>query len=75
MDHQQIAYRFKSTPKSKISNEMTQYDLFEVEYSNFLKCWESTTTSEKHTTLRSEKMVDHSIKILPDDADQIRLFH
>jgi hypothetical protein len=50
MDHQQIAYRFKSIPKSKISNEMTQYDLFEVEYSNFLKCWESTTTSEKHTT-------------------------
>lgn len=28
---------------------MTQDDLFEVEYSNFLKCWESAATSVIHT--------------------------
>ncbi len=51
-EQQQVAYRFRSTPKSKKSNEMTQNDLYELEYSNFLKCWESTGTSEKLTIIR-----------------------
>ena len=55
MDHQHIAYRFRSPPKSKKNSEMIRYDLFEVEYSNFLKCWESATTSGNYTTLRDRK--------------------
>ena len=53
--HQQIAYRFRSGPKIKKNSEMTRYDLFEVEYSNFLKYWESATTSGNYTTLRHLK--------------------
>ena len=45
MHHQQIAYKFRSDPKSKKSNEMTQDDLFDVEYSNFLKWWKSAATN------------------------------
>ena len=49
MDHQQIVYKFRSTSKSKKIDERTKYDLLELEYSNFLKFWESTADIEKLT--------------------------
>ena len=44
--------------------------LFEVEYSNFLKCWESATTSGNYTASEIEKMENHSIKIHTDDGNK-----
>ena len=49
MDHQQIVYKFRSTSKSKKIDEKAKYDLLELEYSNFLKFWESTADIEKVT--------------------------
>ena len=49
MDHQQIVYKFRSASKSKKIDEKTNYDLLELEYSNFLKFWESTANIEKVT--------------------------
>ena len=56
MDHHQIVYKFRSTSKSKKIDEKTNYDLLELEYSNFLKFWESTATSEKLTTAKKQKV-------------------
>ena len=53
MDHQQIVYKFRSTSKSKKIDEKTKYDLLELDYSNFLKFWESTADIEKVTMEKS----------------------
>ncbi|TVP41129.1 hypothetical protein [Candidatus Nitrosocosmicus arcticus] len=45
MHHQHIAYKFRSDPKPKKSNEIKQDDLFDLEYSNFLKWWKSAATN------------------------------
>ena len=52
VDRQQRVYRFRSTSKITKLEESTQYELFELEYSNFLKFWESTATSEQLTTIK-----------------------
>ena len=53
MDHQQIVYKFRSTSKSKKIDEETKYDLLELEYSNFLKFWESTADIKNVTMEKS----------------------
>jgi len=54
-DRQQRVYRFRSTSETTKLVEDTQYDLFELEYSNFLKFWESTATRDKFTNKKKRK--------------------
>ena len=74
MDHQQMVYKFRSTSKSKKIDEKTKYDLVKLEYSNFLKFWESTANIEKVTMEKSYNLTDHSIKILSGSAGKQCLF-
>ena len=74
MDHQQIVYKFRSTSKSKKIDEKTKYDLVKLEYSNFLKFWESTADIQKVTMEKKLKSDRSFNQNLPDSSDKQCLF-
>ena len=74
MDHQLIVYKFRSTSKSKKIDEKTKYDLVKLEYSNFLKFWESTADIQKVTMEKKLKSDRSFNQNLPDSSDKQCLF-